>query len=149
MQTALLSGLFALIGVLIAQGVVLWLARRTEKKRTDPELLKQCAMFSAAAGRFKRDIATKPRNDWDLSSLGSLEEASDSIDIIGTPAIERAAEKVIAIIPLLLDHEKFGVDYNETSSQLFAAHRHFTDAVRIHFGKPPKVYMAVPIITRP
>jgi hypothetical protein len=69
---------------LTAQGIVLYLARRTDRQRSDPELLKQCAKFSSAAGRFKRDIATKPREEWDLSSLDDLEDASDAIDIIGT-----------------------------------------------------------------
>lgn len=70
-------------------------------RRSDPELLKQCAAFSSAAGRFKRDIATKPRDEWDLSSLDVLEEASDSIDIVGTPEIESAAERMIGYVPLV------------------------------------------------
>jgi hypothetical protein len=61
MQTALLSGVFVLAGVLIAQGIVLYLAGRTDRRRSDPELLKQCAIFSSAVGRFKRQLATKSR----------------------------------------------------------------------------------------
>ena len=103
MLVPVLSGVFALIGVSIAQGIVLYLARKNERRRSDPELLKQCATFSSAAGRFKREIATKPRNDWDLDCLDALEDAADSIDIIGTPEIERAAERLIGYVPLVLD----------------------------------------------
>ena len=149
MQTALLSGIFTVTGVLIAQGIVLYLARRTDRRRSDPELLKQCAKFSSAAGRFKRDVATKPRDDWDLSSLDALEDAADSIVIIGTPEIESAAERLIGYIPLALEPEKFDMDAKRVHQGLFASHREFIDAVRKHFHKPPKVYVAVPIIKRP
>ncbi|WP_027500796.1 hypothetical protein [Rhodococcus sp. UNC363MFTsu5.1] len=149
MQIALLSGAFALTGVLIAQCIVLLLARRTDRRRSDPELLKQCAKFSSAAGRFKRDISTKPREDWDFGALDMLEDASDSIDIIGTPEIERAAERLIGYVPLVLEPEVYGVDPKDARRGIYDAHREFTGAVRKYFHKPPKVYMAVPIIERP
>jgi hypothetical protein len=149
MQTALLTGSFALTGVLIAQCIVLLLARRSDRRRSDPELLKQCARFSSAAGRFKRDIATKPREDWDFASLDALEDAADSIDIIGTPEIERAAERLIGYVPLALEPEAFGVDAKTARKGIFDSHRDFTDAVRKHFHKPPKEHNAVPIIQRP
>jgi hypothetical protein len=147
-STPLLSGLFALVGVLIAQGIVLYLARRTDRQRSDPELLKQCAKFSSAAGRFKRDGATKARDDWDLSSLDDLEDASDAIDIIGTPEIERAAERLIGFVPLLLRPERDSADEKIARKGIFDSHREFTDAVRKYFHKPAKVFMAVPIIDR-
>jgi hypothetical protein len=109
MQTALLSGVFVLAGVLIAQGIVLYLARRTDRRRSDPELLKQCAKFSSAAGRLKREITTKPRNEWDLDYLDALEEAADSIDIIGTPKIEDAVDRLIGYVPLVLHPEQIKV----------------------------------------
>ncbi|SLG36767.1 hypothetical protein [Mycobacteroides abscessus] len=149
MQTAVLSGLFALIGVLIAQGVVLFLARKNERRRSDPELLKQCAAFSSAAGRFKREIATRPRDDWDLDCLDALEEAADSITIIGTPEIEDAVDRFIGYIPLVLNPERFEVSLSEVRQGIFDSHRTFIDAVRRYFHKPPKTYKAVPIIKRP
>lgn len=149
MQTALLTGSFALTGVLIAQCIVLLLARRNDRRRSDPELLKQCAAFSSAAGRFKRDIATKPRDEWDLSALDSLEEASDSIDIIGTPEIESAAERLIGYVPLVLEPKRFNVEEQDAVQGIFDSHRQFVAAVRKHFHKPPKVHQAVPILVRP
>ncbi|MEH3141311.1 MAG: hypothetical protein PGN37_14270 [Mycobacterium kyogaense] len=149
MQTALLSGLFALVGVLIAQGIVLYLARKNERRRSDPELLKQCAAFSSAAGRFKRDIATKPREEWDLQCLDKLEEAADSIDIIGTPEIERAAERLIGYVPLVLHPQRFDHDEESAVQGIFDSHREFVSAVRTYFHKAPKEHRAVPIIERP
>jgi hypothetical protein len=149
-EAVIISAAVALIGVLIAQSIVLILARRNERRRSDPELLKQCAAFSSAAGRFKRDVATKPREEWDLSALDALEEASDSIDIIGTPEIELAAEKLIGYIPLALNPEAFGDDAEKVARQgIFDSHRQFVAAVRNHFHKPPKVHRAVPILQRP
>lgn len=149
MQTPLLSGLFALVGVLIAQGIVLYLARRTDRRRSDPELLKQCAKFSSAAGQLKREIATKPRSKWELDCLDALEEASDSINIIGTPEIEDAVDRFIGYVPLLLDPGKHGANAERARQGIFDSHRIFIDAVRHHFHKPPKVFKAVPIIMRP
>lgn len=148
-QSALLTGTFALTGVLIAQCVVLLLARQNERRRSDPELLKQCAAFSSAAGRFKRDIATKPREDWDLSALDALEEASDSINIIGTPEIESAVERLIGYVPLVLEPGQFNVNEQEAIQRIFDSHRQFVAAVREHFHKPPKIHRAVPILERP
>ncbi|MCT6736534.1 MULTISPECIES: hypothetical protein [Rhodococcus erythropolis group] len=149
MQTALLSGAFALAGVLIAQTIVLLLARRNDRRRSDPELLKQCAKFSSAAGRFKRDVATKARGDWNFSSLDDLEDAASSLQIIGTPEIEQAAERLIGYVPLVLDPKAYDVDPQAATAGIFNSHREFTDAVRKHFHKPPKEYKAVPIIRRP
>ena len=148
-QTALLSGTFALSGVLIAQFIVLLLARRNDRRRSDPELLSQCAKFSSAAGRFKREITTTPREDWNLDSLDALDDAADSIDIIGTPEIERAAEQFVGFVPLVLDPEAHGVDADRAMQRIFDSHRLFIDAVRCHFHKPPKEFVAVPIIKRP
>jgi hypothetical protein len=147
--TPLLSGLFALIGVLIAQGIVLYLARRTDRRRSDPELLKQCAIFSSAVGRLKREITTKPRNEWDLDCLDALEEAADSIDIIGTPEIEDAVDRLIGYIPLVLNPEQFEVSADRAHQGVFDSHREFIAAVRQYFHKPPKQHKAVPIIERP
>lgn len=149
MQTALLSGLFALIGVLIAQGIVLSLARKNERRRSDPELLKQCAAFSSAVGRFKRQIATMPREQWDLDCLGELEEAADSIMIIGTPEIEDAVDRLIGFIPMVLNPKRYEGRSDEARQGVFDSHRVFVDSVREYFHKPPKVYKAVPIIRRP
>ena len=148
MEAVLISGAVALTGVLIAQSIVLILARRNDRRRSDPELLKQCAAFSSAAGRFKRDIATKPRDEWDLSSLDALEEASDCIDIIGTPEIELAADQLIGFIPLVLQPEAFDVDEKTARRNVFEAHMQFVAEVRKYFHKPPKVHRAVPILQR-
>ena len=147
----LLSGFFALIGVLIAQCIVLYLARRTDRRRSEPELLRQCAIFSSAAGRFKREVVTKPRVDWNLDCLSELEEAADSIVIIGTPEIEGAAERFIGFIPLILDPERSKEDKERARQGIFDSHRLFIDAVRKQFHKQPKEYRAgaVPIIVRP
>jgi hypothetical protein len=83
-HTPVLAGVFALVGVLIAQSVALWLARRSDRRRADPELLKQCAAFSAAAGRLKRELALRSDSP-DLSCIADLDAASDAIDLIARP----------------------------------------------------------------
>src|ERR1022692_3564074 len=98
-STPLLSGLFALVGVLIAQGVVLYLASRNDKRRSEPELLKHCAVFSAACGRLKNELALKKHADRDLSCLDVLEASHDALMIIAPPEIDSAAESVISVIP--------------------------------------------------
>lgn len=94
--TPLLSGLFALIGVLIAQGVVLYLVRRNDKRRSEPELLKHCAEFSAACGQLKRELSLKDPAARDLSSISQLDTSLDALTIIATPDIENAAERLLA-----------------------------------------------------
>jgi hypothetical protein len=117
---------------------------------SDPELLKQCAIFSSAAGRLKRETRTKPRDEWDLDCLDALEEASDSITIIGTPKIEDAVDRLIGYVPLVLYPEQFpNESADEARKSIFDSHRIFIDAVREYFQKPPKVYKAVPMIQRP
>jgi hypothetical protein len=146
-----LTGCFALIGVLIAQGVVLYITRRNDKRRSEPELLKHCANFSAACGRLKRELALKKPEDWDLSCLDQLNASSDALVIIATPEIEDAAEKIEGIIQLVfMAHEETNkTDFDEQLSRLFRAQMRFTDTVRKHFNRPKKVYMAVPIIRPP
>ncbi|MFC8042967.1 hypothetical protein [Nocardia sp. NPDC057353] len=144
-----LTGIFALIGVLLAQVVVLRIAQRNDRRRSDPELLKQCAAFSSAVGRLKREVSLTPRSVWDLSCLTDLEAAADSILIIGTPEIGDAVDAVISCIPMILSPEDFEHQEERSQRHLFAMHRRFTDEVRRHFGKPPKIYVAVPMIQRP
>lgn len=148
-QTPLLTGGFVLVGVLIAQGVVLWLARRNDRNRSEPELLRQCAAFSVATGRLKREFVTSPANP-DLSAIGDLDAASDAIDIIGTPEIEEAATAVVGSIPLLIQPGRLpDEDRDESLQGLFDAHRAFVAACRKHFDKPPKAHVATPILVRP
>lgn len=146
MDTALLSGIFALVGVLIAQTIALTLAWRADRRRSDPELLRQCAWFSSSAGRFKRDVTTKSREDWDLTALTDLEAAGDSIAIIGTPEIERAAERLIGSIAVVMAARTDGDELKLASKEIFDSHREFTDAVRQYFHKPPKTFRAVPML---
>jgi len=148
-QTPLLAGAFALVGVLIAQCVVLWLARRNDRNRSEPELLRQCAAFSVATGRLKREFVTSPDAP-DLSAIDDLDAASDAIDIIGTPDIEAAATAVIGALPMLIQPGKFvDEDRQESLRHLFRAHMAFVAACREHFNKPPKEHVATPILVRP
>ena len=149
--TPLISGLFALIGVLIAQGVILCLARRNDKRRSEPELLKHCAEFSAACGRLKRELSLKSAADRDLSSISQLNASHDALIIIATPEIEHAAERFIGLLQIVLDDEASGneEEHRKHLSGLFQAHRQFTDAVRKHFNRPEKVYVAMPMIQVP
>jgi hypothetical protein len=144
-QVPVLTGSFALVGVLIAQSIVLWLARRNDRRRSEPELLKQCAAFSVAAGRLKAQISQS--DDPDLSAIDDVEAAADAIIIIGTPALEDAIETFIGRVPVAIAPEKFGVDAEEAARDLFTAHRDFIDAARKHFNRPPKVYKATPMLT--
>jgi hypothetical protein len=149
--TPLLSGIFALTGVLIAQLIVLYLARRNDNRRSEPELLKHCATFSAACGELKREFALKRPEERNLSSISQLESSYDAIEIIGTPEIEMAAERFIGIVPLIFHYEKHD-DKNgleESKSQLFQAHMQFVAAVRAHFNRPEKIHRAVPMIEIP
>lgn len=69
--TPLLSGIFALIGVSIAQLIVLRLAHKNDLRRSEPELLKQCAEFSAACGRLKeRSPLRNPEIETCHASIG-------------------------------------------------------------------------------
>jgi hypothetical protein len=148
-QTPLLAGAFALVGVLIAQCVVLWLARRIERNRSEPELLRQCAAFSVATGRLKREFATAS-GEPDLSAIDDLDAASDAIDIIGTPEIEAAATAVIGSLPMLIQPgQHVDEDRQQSLRRLFDAHMAFVAACREHFDKPPKVHVATPILVRP
>ncbi|CUR59088.1 hypothetical protein NOCA2570018 [metagenome] len=148
-QTPLLAGAFALVGVLIAQCVVLWLARRNERNRSEPELLRQCSAFSVATGRLKREFVTSPDAP-NLSAIGDLDAAADAIDIIGTPDIEAAATAVIGSLPMLIQPGRFvDEDRQESLHRLFSAHMAFIAACRQHFNKPPKVHVATPILVRP
>jgi hypothetical protein len=150
--TPLMSGVFALTGVLIAQGVVLRLARRNELRRSEPELLKHCAAFSAACGQIKREIALKASGERDLSVIELLQSSFDAIEIIGTPEIESAAEKFIGAIPMILHYEEAGAKRDlveEAKTELFQAHMKFVASVRAHFGRPEKIHVAVPMLEVP
>jgi hypothetical protein len=145
-QTPLLAGAFALVGVLIAQGIVLWLARRTERNRSEPELLRQCAAFSVATGKLKREFAQRPDGP-NLGAIADLEAASDALDIIGTPEIEDAARDVVGAIPLLMHPGRYAHEDREASlDRLFRAHTVFVAACRAHFDKPPHEHMAMPML---
>ena len=105
-QTPLLAGACALLGVLIAQLVVLRIARRNERNRSEPELLRQCAAFSVATGKLKREFARRPSTP-NLAAIEDLEAAADALDIIGTDALQDAAREVIGVMPLLTEPGKF------------------------------------------
>src|SRR5258708_15422567 len=147
----LLSGIFALVGVLIAQGVVLYLARRNDKRRSEPELLRHCAEFSAACGRLKRELSLRNPADRDMSYIRQLDASLDALTIIATPEIEDAAERFVGMLQTTLDAEASGnqAEHDKCMSELFRAHMQFTDAVRKHFNRPRKVYVAVPMIDVP
>jgi hypothetical protein len=150
--TPLLSGAFALVGVLIAQSIVLYLARRNDSRRSEPELLKHCATFSAACGRIKREFALNSPEERKLDdSIMQLESSLDAIAIIGTPEIETAAEKFVGLVPLIFEFEKRTdtVRLEDTLSALFQAHMKFVAAVRAHFDRPEKIHVAVPMIEIP
>src|SRR5436190_20833555 len=98
----LFSAVAALIGVLIAQGVVLWIYRRNEKRRADPELLRHCAEFSAAVGSLKRQLAVETPTTRDLSALDQLEIAHDSLDIVGPVEIQLLADRIVGDIAAAL-----------------------------------------------
>ena len=150
-STPLLRGLFALIGVLIAQVVVLYLARRNDMRRSEPELLKHCAEFSAACGRLKRELSLQDAADRDLSSISQLDASLDALTIIATPEIENAAERFVGMLQIVINEEAAGnqTEHDKYLSELFRAHMAFTGAVRKHFNRPEKVYMAVPMIQIP
>jgi hypothetical protein len=147
----LLSGIFALVGVLIAQGVVLYLAHRNDKRRSEPELLRHCAEFSAACGKLKRELSLREHADRNLDCIGDLDSSYDALIIIGTPEIEEAAERFIGLIPLVFDAETTGntEEHNKIMRRLFWAHTEFIDAVRAHFNRPKKIYMALPMLDVP
>lgn len=52
---------------------------------------------------------------------------------------------------IVLNEEAAGnqAEHDKYLSELFKAHIQFTDAVRRHFNRPKKVYMAVPMIQVP
>jgi hypothetical protein len=149
--TPLLSGVFALIGILIAQGIVLYLARRTDRRRSEPELLRHCANFSAVCGQLKRELALKKPIDRDMSGVRQLEESYDALIIIGTPEIEQAAERFIGMFQIVLIAEDAGDDAEQDRAltEMFKAHTRFIDSVRKHFNRPKKAYMAMPMIQVP
>src|SRR5215212_4079565 len=93
-QTPLLAGAFALVGVLIAQSIVLYLARKNDRRRSDSELLKHCALFSAACGRLKRELTYSEPEDRDYSCLDDLEAAHEALNILAPNEIDKAAERV-------------------------------------------------------
>lgn len=145
-QTPLLAGAFALIGVLIAQAIVLWLARRSERNRSEPELLRQCAAFSVAAGKLKREFSQRADAP-DLSAIAELEAAADALDIIGTPEIEDAVRDVVGAIPLVMYPGRYTDEDRDASlRRLFRAHMAFVATCRTHFDKPPAEHKATPML---
>jgi hypothetical protein len=127
-----LSGVFALFGVLIAQGVVLYLANRNEKRRSEPELIRQCAIFSSACGRLKNELQLKEPSIRNFACIDDLETSHEALTIIAPNEIDAAAEGIISVIPVIFHAEKFGDTANREKymSQLFLAHRIFIDTVR-------------------
>ena len=117
-----------------------YLAHRNDRRRSEPKLLKQCADFSAACGRLKRELSTKKPEGRDLGDVRQLEGSHDALIIIGTPEIESAAERFIGMLQIVLDTERSGdaSGHDEALSGLFTAHRKFIDSVRKHFNRPKK-----------
>jgi len=145
-QTPLLAGAFALLGVLIAQLVVFGIARRNERNRSEPQLLIQCAAFSVATGRLKREFARRP-NTPNLAAVEDLEAAADALDINGTDALQDAAREVIGVMPLLIEPGKFTEEhFDDSLKRLFYAHMAFKAACRKHFDKPEAVHKATPML---
>ena len=145
-QTPLLAGAFALLGVLIAQIVVLRIARRNERNRSEPELLRQCAAFSVATGKLKREFARRPSTP-NLAAIEDLEAAADALDIIGTDALQDAAREVIGVMPLLTEPGEFTKkDFDSSLKRLFYAHIAFKGACRKHFDKPEAVHKSTPML---
>jgi len=125
--------------------------REERERRSEPELLRHCADFSAACGRIKRELALKKPTDRDLSCVSQLEAANDALAVIGTPEIENAADRFVGMLQATLMDEAAGnlSEHEKDLSELFKAHMQFTAAVRKHFDRPPKVHVAVPMIQVP
>jgi hypothetical protein len=80
-----------------------------------------------------------------------MDRARSSLDIIGTPDIEGAAKKVHDLIPsaLAAPHDApAGSDARAAVTQLARAQMEFIQITRKHFGRPPKVFTATPMIER-
>lgn len=125
--------------------------REERERRSEPELLKHCADFSAACGRIKRELALKKPTNRDFSCIPQMEAACDALAVIGTPEIETAADRFVGIFQATLMSEASAnrSEHEKCLSELFVAHMQFIAAVRKHFDRPPKVYVAVPMIQIP
>jgi hypothetical protein len=125
--------------------------REERERRSEPELLRHCADFSAACGRIKHELALKGPADRDLSCVSQLEAANDALTVIGTPEIENAADRFVGMVQITIMTEEAGniPEHEKVLSELFKAHMQFTAAVRKHFDRPPKVHVAVPMIQVP
>lgn len=150
-RTPVLTGIFALIGVLIAQCVVLYLALRAERRRADPELLKHCAAFAAAAGHVYRTqtraFSRRDQDELDLTPvLDQLETAWDSISIVATPGIESAASTVMEHVAVATGREVTRADREIARRLLASSHDDFVNAVRRHLKKGSRVSYALPMI---
>jgi hypothetical protein len=140
----LLSAAAALVGVLLAQGVVLWIYRQNERRRGDPELLRQCAAFNVALGKVKRALSENAVP----SDLGELEEAFDSLNIIAPDGILEIVDRIWGDIgAVLMFGDELADDREQLVSGIFRRQMDFTQAVRSHFKQPPRIHRAVPLIT--
>ena len=146
--TVLFSAVAALVGVLIAQLVVLRIHRRDEERRVDPELLRQCAEFSVAVDVFKQRFhADLPLDEaW----LEKLQAAHTSLGLIGPDSLLEITDLIVGdIAALLFARSRTGFDTDQDASRKLLLRRHmeFTQASRQYFGREPKVHRAVPMIT--
>jgi hypothetical protein len=145
---ALFSAVAALVGVLIAQLVVLRLHRRDEDKRIDPELLRQCSEFSVAVDEFKQrfDAGLPLSEEW----LERLQAASTSLDLTGPDSLLEITDRLVGNIGALLfakSRPGFDIDQKATTTKLFRDHVEFTQAARKYFGQTPRIHRAIPMIT--
>jgi hypothetical protein len=141
----LVSGLAALFGVLLAQGVVLWIYWQNERRRGDPELLRQCASFSVALGKVKRALYEYERP----TAIDELDEASESLNIIAPDAILEIVDIIrgdVGIVLMMNDSDSADIR-DQALTRIFRKQMEFTQAVREHFDQPPRIHRAVPMIT--
>jgi hypothetical protein len=139
------------VGIIIAQCVLLYIARHNDKRRADPELIKQCTQLSMALGRFKREMARSP-SDRDPAYLEDLESALYSIALMAPTEIDEAATIVIHKVNSLLEVEaallksetkKNIQKYKDAASEVTHYQKAFINVVRDFLGKPEKIYYPV------
>jgi hypothetical protein len=133
------------------QSVVLWTYRRNERRRIDPELLRQCAAFSVAVDRLKRELHFGTADRPELTKhLDALDAAAASLTIIGSDDIQQVVDEIVGDIASVLFAERRGDDAerDEALTRVFEKQMEFTQVVRKYFGQLPRLHRAVPMIDR-
>jgi hypothetical protein len=141
---AILEAALTIGGLLLSQWVVIYLYKRSERRRLDPFLMTCCLDYASAVGRLKIELYEQKK----LSAYSDYEKASEMLSLVAPDEMQQILESIQSDIFFAIEsYRKHDLDKCEESvMRLFNHQMSFDQSVRKHLGQEERIHRATPMI---